>query len=403
MGSRAGGSGSAGTRSDSFAAAAAAAVAAAGFAGSRAGSFRGGGGQLAVSREQAPALQSLGTILESDRASSSSGGGSSSGGRDGGSDTGEGAGPAAGSAAGAAGSAQQVRQPTAPSRFARQMPTHVDSSAASGHAVPAMTPVAENGSNDSTAPQPSVDEQPQPPPQPPSLLVRLRSLLPGQGSPPAASGPAATGHPGQLQQTLSGASRSRSLLRMLSSRQLSRISPQSAGEDPPTAGQPTHGPPTLQQQLEAAAQRLGQRPATLVPGGEAQQQQARLLAAAQRHLSRMQAAPDEATMHAERRQVGMQCVWTPCTTATQVNKTLKVTAASWLSRHLLVADLALSGLCMGWRLPELTPTPRGQAVSQSMPPPPTRRLSSPHPPLTAVRVPDRQHSRHGAAERGYRG
>lgn len=390
MGSRAGGGGSAGMRSDSFAAAAAAAVAAAGFAGSRAGSFRGSGGQLAGGREQAPVLQSLGTILESDRASSSSGGGSSSGGRDSGSGMGEAAGPAVGTAAGAAGAAEQARQPAAPSRFARQMPAHVGSPAAGGDAVPAIAPVAEDGSNDSTAPQPPADEQPQPPPQPPSLLVRLRSLLPGQGSPPGASGPAVPGSPRQLQQTLSGASRSRSLLRMLSSRQLSRISPHSAGEEPPSAGQPVHGPPTLQQQLEAAAQRLGQRPASLVPGGEAQQQQARLLAAAQRHLSRMQAAPDEATMHAERRQVGMQCVWTPCTTATQVNRTLKVTAASWLSRHLLVADLALSGLCMGWRLPELTPTP----------PPPTRRLSSPHPPLTAVRVPDRQHSLHGAAERG---
>lgn len=107
MGSRAGGGGSAGMRSDSFAAAAAAAVAAAGFAGSRAGSFRGSGGQLAGGREQAPVLQSLGTILESDRASSSSGGGSSSGGRDSGSGMGEAAGPAVGTAAGAAGAAEQ--------------------------------------------------------------------------------------------------------------------------------------------------------------------------------------------------------------------------------------------------------------------------------------------------------
>ncbi|PRW20834.1 hypothetical protein C2E21_8605 [Chlorella sorokiniana] len=58
-----------------------------------------------------------------------------------------------------------------------------------------------------------------------------------------------------------------------------------------------------QSQVAAAAQRLSQRPASLVPGGEAQQQQARLLAAAQLHLARMQAAPDDATMHVERRQL----------------------------------------------------------------------------------------------------
>ena len=313
-GSRAAGGGSAGTRSNSFASAAAAAVAAAGFAGSRTSSFRGGGsagGQLGGTREQPPSSKLLGTILESERGSSSSGGrtsgssggGSSGGGSSGGGSSSRGSGSGAGDGS-AAGSAPPVRQPGAPSRLSRQLSGQL--------AGPA---VEEAGGSEDIAEAINEfaavrTEGAARPPQSPSLLSRLRSLLPG-GSPPGASAPTGSGgasSPRQLQQVLSGAGRSRSVLRMLSSRQLSRVSPHSGGEELP-AGQPLPGPPTLQHQMAAAAQRLSQRPASLVPGGEAQQQQAQLLAAAQLHLARLQAAPDEATMHAERRQVGLARHW----------------------------------------------------------------------------------------------
>ncbi len=324
VGSRAARGGSAGTRSNSFAAAAAAAVAAAGLAGSRTSSFRGASGsQAGAGREPQPipAAQLLGTILESERASSSSGGrtsgtsgGGSSRGSGGGSswDSGGGEGAEAGTEDGStAGGA--ARQPGAPSRFGRQPPPETAGQAGDAAqlcAAGALPPAEQPGGGETGAARSTPDGQPPQPPQPlqppqsPSLLARLRSLLPGC-SPAGASASAAgvPGSPRQLQQALSGASRSRSLLRMLSSRQLSRVSPHSAGDELPTGGQPQPGAASLQRQVAAAAQRLLHRPASLAPGGEAQQQQARLLAAAQQHLARMQVASDEAAMHAERRQV----------------------------------------------------------------------------------------------------
>ena len=314
-GSRAAAGGSAGTRSNSFASAAAATVAAAGFAGSRTSSFRGGGstgGQLGATREQPPSSQLLGTILESERGSSSSGGRTSGSSGGDGSSRGSGSGVGEG---GAAGAAPPARQPGAPSRLSRQLSGQLVAPAAGAapqEAAAALPPVEEAGGsediaeviNEVAAVQPTGAAQP---PQLPTLLSRLRSLLPGGSSPGvfAPTGSGGASNPSQLQQALSGAGRSRSVLRMLSSRQLSRVSPHSADEELPTAGQPLPGPPTLQHQMAAAAQRLSQRPAWLTPGGEAQQQQARLLTAAQLHLARLQAAPDEATMHAERRQVGL--------------------------------------------------------------------------------------------------
>lgn len=241
---------SAGPRSGSFAAAAAAALAATGVAsGSRSASFR----------QPQQGGQALGTIPESDRASSSSGGRSRGGGAV------EGTGGA-----------------TTPGE------TQPQAGLPAAHETrPAGQPVAAPAAGSSAAapPQPSTP-----------LMLRLRSMfLGGPTSPPSGQ---------QLQQSTSGASRSRSLLRLLSSRQLSRISPQTAGEEAP--GSPASQPLTaagLQQAAAQAARRAQQRPPSLLPGGEQQREQERLLAAAQRHLSRMQAAPDEATMHSEKRQV----------------------------------------------------------------------------------------------------
>lgn len=256
--SSAGGSGSAGTRSNSFAAAAAAAGAAAGLS-SRGASFRVGqqGGR------EPPAAQPLGTIEESERASSSSSG-------SGGHQSADGGGSGA---ARPSGSPREKQQP------ATAAPLAGPQAAATAAGAPQQV-------------------------QSPPLLQRLRLLLPGSPQAAMADEASRASPPQQMPRTTS---RSRSLLRALSSRQLSRVAPKGLPEDSPApapAAGRTPSPRALQQAVAAATERLQHRPPSLAPDGPAQQEQARLLAAAKEHLRCMQAASDEAVMHAERRQVG---------------------------------------------------------------------------------------------------
>ena len=268
--------GSGGRSSASFAAAAAAALAATGLgSGSVGSSFKG-------DQQQQPMPAPLITIPESD-----SGRASSSGGGDTGKHAAAGMEPGNASDGPAGQQKQQPAHSASPSKYQKQLSAAVAAAvrAAGGEPAPhGATQAAQSGSA--------------PAGRSPSLLARLLSLLPGTRT---AGGGAAGGGPagrGLYQAPSFPSARSRSLLRMLSSRQLSRVSPQGQDE------RPGGTPPSLQQQAAAAAERLRRRPPTLQPGGEPQREQARLLAAAQEHLRRMQAAGDEAAMQAERRQVG---------------------------------------------------------------------------------------------------
>lgn len=249
-GSRPGAVGSAGARAGGFAAAAAAAVAAAGL--SRSTSLQAG---LAGGGEQPQAGLQLDTIAEGSSGRASSGSGAAS--------------ERPGQSADGSGSAAAAQPPSGtPSKYQKQLSAGAAANTAAVPGTPAAAAVARS----------------------PSLLQRLSSWLPGAGATGQAQGPSPT------------MSRSRSLLRVLSGRQLSRVSPQQDEPAAAASGTPP-SPRALQAAAAAAAERLQRRPPSLEPVGGVQQEHARLLGAAREHLRRMQCAADEATMHAERRQV----------------------------------------------------------------------------------------------------